>query len=131
MGGGHHVKQPLNQMGCMELIRVDSRLERRLAAAGCPTRRRYGGSLFLDIAEVKRASRAPVTYSKSGSRLVGGGGGGRLSNLLNIFQIKMMQFQPEAGSLCGIKRKTFTFLASFFLHYKLGESSAPLQNSGL
>lgn len=83
MGEGHHVKQPLNQMGCMELIRVDSRLERRLAAAGCPTRRRCEGSLFLDIAEVKRASRAPVTYSESGSRPVALSWGGGVFNLLN------------------------------------------------
>lgn len=70
MGEGHRVKQPLNQMGSAALIRVDSRLERWLAAAGCPTRRRSGGSLFLDIGEVRRASSAPVAYFTSYSRLV-------------------------------------------------------------
>lgn len=106
MGGGHPVKQPLNQMGCMELIRVDSRLERRLAAAGCPTRRRHEGNLFLDIAEVKRASSAPVTHSSSGSKPVSQQVGGWGAGFLNMFQKeKNVQFQPETG---------------FMLHFILG-----------
>lgn len=28
MGKGHHVKQPLNQIGCTVLIRVDSQVDR-------------------------------------------------------------------------------------------------------